>query len=68
MKRIFGDRKVPLSARRRIPVIRDNLGRVLWVCGVVRSDLAPVNDRTGALVSISAVRLDAGEAAVGGQH
>ncbi len=37
LKRLFGDRRVPLSERRRVPVLSDGSGRLLWVWGVVRA-------------------------------
>ena len=45
LKRLFGDRRIPLSERGRIPVLSDAEGRVLWVRGVAKAGLAePSND------------------------
>jgi tRNA(Ile)-lysidine synthase len=40
LKRLFGDRRIPLSERGRIPVLSDAEGRVLWVRGVAKASLA----------------------------
>lgn len=36
LKRLFGDRRIPLSERSRIPVLSDAEGRVLWVWRVAK--------------------------------
>jgi tRNA(Ile)-lysidine synthase len=40
LKRLFGDRRIPLSERGRIPVLSDAGGRVLWVWGMAKARLA----------------------------
>jgi tRNA(Ile)-lysidine synthase len=40
LKKLFSDRRVPLGDRGRVPVLVDARGRVLWVCGMIRSVLA----------------------------
>ncbi len=40
LKRLFGDRRIPLSERGRIPVLSDAEGRVLWVRGIAKAGLA----------------------------
>ncbi|HEX7243565.1 MAG TPA: tRNA lysidine(34) synthetase TilS [Longimicrobiaceae bacterium] len=37
LKKLFGERRVPRSARARTPVVADAAGTVLWVPGLVRS-------------------------------
>ncbi len=44
LKRVFGDRRVPLSERGRIPVLSDAEGRVLWVRGIAKAGEASVSD------------------------
>jgi tRNA(Ile)-lysidine synthase len=34
LKRLYSDRKIPLSDRPTVPVLQDSWGRVLWVAGV----------------------------------
>ncbi|MFQ5746244.1 MAG: tRNA lysidine(34) synthetase TilS [Gemmatimonadota bacterium] len=36
LKKLFGDRRVPRSARSEVPVLADGTGRVLWVAGMAR--------------------------------
>ncbi|HEX8904006.1 MAG TPA: tRNA lysidine(34) synthetase TilS [Longimicrobiaceae bacterium] len=36
LKRLFTDRRVPRSARARVPVLADARGRVVWVAGLAR--------------------------------
>ncbi len=48
LKRLFGDRRIPLSQRSRIPVLSDAEGHVLWVRGVAKAVLAdPKSDERG---------------------
>ncbi|MEJ2311985.1 MAG: tRNA lysidine(34) synthetase TilS [Gemmatimonadales bacterium] len=48
LKRLFGDRRISLSERGRIPVLSDAEGRVLWVRGVARAVPAdPKRDKRG---------------------
>lgn len=48
LKRLFGDRRIPLSERGRIPVLSDAEGRVLWVRGVAKAVPAdPKSDERG---------------------
>lgn len=41
LKRLFVDRRVPLSERRSIPVVADRAGRVFWVWRVARAASDP---------------------------
>ncbi len=40
LKKLFGERRVGVTARTRLPVLVDGNGRVLWVAGVARADVA----------------------------
>ncbi|MFP3948501.1 MAG: tRNA lysidine(34) synthetase TilS, partial [Longimicrobiales bacterium] len=40
LKKLFGERRVPVRDRHRWPVVSDARGRVLWVPGLARSTLA----------------------------
>ncbi len=55
LKKVFGEARVPLDRRSRLPVVVDGRGRVLWVPGVARSCLvAPAADEELALtISLS---------------
>ncbi|MBV9774564.1 MAG: tRNA lysidine(34) synthetase TilS [Gemmatimonadetes bacterium] len=53
LKKLFGERRVPRSARSRIPVLADAAGAVLWVAGVERSrELQPHTGQTTLFLSI----------------
>ena len=54
LKKIFGEARVALDRRSRLPVAVDGRGRVLWVPGVARSCLAsPAGAETVLAVSLS---------------
>ncbi|TFG64989.1 MAG: hypothetical protein E4H28_04635, partial [Gemmatimonadales bacterium] len=36
LKRVFGEARVPVSARHSIPIVSDSQGNVLWVAGLTR--------------------------------
>ncbi|MFC1537520.1 tRNA lysidine(34) synthetase TilS [Gemmatimonadota bacterium] len=42
VKKIFLEKRIPLSSRDEVPVVRDSCSRVIWLCGVARSEYAPV--------------------------
>lgn len=48
LKRLFGDRRIPLSERGRIPVLSDAEGQVLWVRGIAKSVPDPSADERGS--------------------
>ncbi len=52
LKRLFNDRRVPRSARARVPVLADARGRVLWVAGVARGAPPPGAGEPGVSVEI----------------
>ena len=52
LKELFIDMKVPRHLRRRIPLLCDSNGNILWVCGLRRSDLAPVSRETCRAVTV----------------
>jgi tRNA(Ile)-lysidine synthase len=52
LKRLFNDRRVPRSARARVPVLADARGRVLWVAGVQRGAPSPIRGEPGVTLEI----------------
>ncbi|HEU4560486.1 MAG TPA: tRNA lysidine(34) synthetase TilS [Longimicrobium sp.] len=52
LKRLFNDRRVPRSARARVPVLADARERVLWVAGVARGAPPPRPGEPGVTVEI----------------
>ncbi|MCX5715713.1 MAG: tRNA lysidine(34) synthetase TilS [Candidatus Omnitrophica bacterium] len=44
LKKLFIDEKAPFENRNRIPLVISG-GRIIWVCGVKRSDHAKVGTR-----------------------
>ncbi len=51
LKKVFIEKRIPGSQRHEMPVIRDAGNEVLWVCGVCRSNLAPLSmDTVNVLV------------------
>jgi tRNA(Ile)-lysidine synthetase-like protein len=53
LKKLFVERRVPRSARSRIPVVADAAGRVLWVVGVEHSSgPCPPSGGTAIFLSI----------------
>jgi len=46
LKKLFGDRRIPLSERARLPVLADRSGNVLWIEGLAtaESNLGPKSD------------------------
>ncbi|HLA39282.1 MAG TPA: tRNA lysidine(34) synthetase TilS, partial [Candidatus Glassbacteria bacterium] len=67
LKKLFGEKKIALSCRSGIPVIRDADGKILWVCGVSRSDCAPLGSRTRRIVRLKATKIAAGRKKVSSQ-
>lgn len=53
LKELFIDLKVPPSIRSAVPCILDGEGRMIWVCGIRRSQHAPVTDQTKYVLSIT---------------
>lgn len=53
LKRLFTDRRVPLSSRARTPVLADARGRVLWVPGVARGAPPPAPGEPGLTLEIA---------------
>jgi tRNA(Ile)-lysidine synthase len=49
LKKVFSEAKVPLSERRRIPVVCDAEGRVIWAAGYATSSLLQDPTRSGDL-------------------
>ena len=70
LKKVFLEKRVPKSRRDEIPVIRDAGGRVLWVCGVVRSELAPLTPRSVKVLALSVhpCRVEGREVIGGNDH
>jgi len=54
LKKVFGEKRIPRSQRHEMPVIRDAGNEVLWVCGVCRSNLAPLSRNTVNVLVIRA--------------
>jgi len=50
VKDIFIDAKIPPSQRQRIPMVVDGQGRILWIPGVRRSDIATVGSATNSVL------------------
>ncbi len=42
LKKLFGDRRIPLSERARLPVLADRLGNILWIDGLAVAESDPV--------------------------
>ena len=54
LKKVFGEARVPVDERSRIPVVVDGSGRVLWVPGVARSCLVvPANEEEMLTLALS---------------
>lgn len=54
LKKLFGERSVPLDERRKIPVLVDRRGRVLWVPGLVTASWAqPQSSRADLVIEIA---------------
>ncbi len=52
LKNIFSEQQLEIEQRRRVPVLCDDSGEILWVMGVRRSCLAPATDHTQAVVRV----------------
>ncbi len=52
-KEIMIDMKIPRETRWGRATVRDSAGRILWIPGVVRSDIAPVTGRTRKLLCLN---------------
>jgi len=50
LKKLFGDHRIPVSERVRVPVLADRLGNVLWVEGLATADAERGNTRGVSLV------------------
>ena len=54
LKKIFGEKRVPLEERSRVPVVVDGRERVLWIPGVARSSLLlPGVEEDALMLSVS---------------
>ncbi|MFH1069974.1 MAG: tRNA lysidine(34) synthetase TilS [Candidatus Glassbacteria bacterium] len=60
LKKIFGEKRVALGSRNSTPVIRDAAGTILWICGVSRSDRAPLAPSTRRIIRLRAARVASG--------
>jgi len=58
LKKVFGERRIPVRRRGRIPVLVDAGGAVLWVVGVVRSVAAPAMERGNLEVRVDDAQID----------
>jgi len=58
VKKLFQEKRIPASSRSGIPVVRDACGEVLWICGVARTELAPVVMDSKRLLRIRARRIE----------
>jgi tRNA(Ile)-lysidine synthase len=38
LKKLFGDRRIPVGARGRIPVLADRNGNILWIEGLATAE------------------------------
>jgi tRNA(Ile)-lysidine synthetase-like protein len=38
LKKLFGDRRIPVSERARLPVLADRSGNILWVEGLATAE------------------------------
>jgi len=57
IKKLFQEKRIPASSRCEVPLLRDDSRQVLWLCGVARSELAPVVRGAKRLLRIRARRL-----------
>jgi len=54
LKKIFGEKRVALDERSRVPVVIDGRERVLWIPGVARSSLLlPSAEDEALMLSVS---------------
>jgi tRNA(Ile)-lysidine synthase len=61
LKKIFGEKRVSLEDRSRVPVVVDGKERVLWIPGVARSSLLlPGAEDDALMLSVSAPVVGAG--------
>ena len=58
VKKLFQEKRIPASSRSGVPVVRDARREVLWICGVARSELAPVVMESKRLLRIRARRIE----------
>ena len=54
LKKLFTDAGIPLAERRSIPIVRDASGRIIWIPFVRHSAAAPVTERTGQVLELTA--------------
>ena len=54
---VLVDRKVPLAARDKVPIVTDHEGRLIWVAGHVLADEFRVTNGTNAVVILKLRRL-----------
>jgi tRNA(Ile)-lysidine synthase len=61
LKKIFGEKRVSIEERSRVPVVVDGKERVLWIPGVARSSLLlPGAEEDALMLSVSAPVVGAG--------
>ena len=67
LKKIFGEKRVALEERSRVPVVVDGKERILWIPGVARSSLLlPEGEDDALMLSVwSPVVARKGEGAAG---
>ncbi len=56
VKKLFTERRIARHERHKVPLVRDVDGNILWVCGVARSETAPLIDGTARALVIEAAR------------
>ncbi len=56
IKDILIEKKIPINLRNHIPLIEYN-GKIIWICGIKRSNFAPINKDTKNILFIEYVDL-----------
>lgn len=56
VKKMFTERRIARAERGLIPLLRDVDGIILWVCGVARAEIAPLNKDTVRVLVVEAIR------------
>ena len=52
LKRVFGEARIPISARHSIPIVTDSRGTVLWVVGLARCAFEAAAQNTELVIEI----------------
>ena len=50
LKKLFGDRRIPVSERACLPVLADRLGNILWIEGVATAETDHVSEHPSSLL------------------